>query len=84
MRVAKVMRHFWEEPVLADRAVGPRFFSGCTPRLPVLPECGHHAFLGGGETDASALRKMMEALIAQGAENIWRRPRSFCRRFSRR
>lgn len=47
-----------------------RFFLRLYPRLPVLPECGHQLSWAGEETDASALRKMMEALIAQGAENI--------------
>ena len=71
MRVAKVMRHFWEEPVLAGPGgSGAVFFSGCTLGC-LYCQNADISFLGRGEeTDASALRKMMEALIAQGAENI--------------
>ena len=71
MRVAKVMRHFWEEPVLAGPGgSGAVFFSGCTLGC-LYCQNADNSFIGRGEeTDASALRKMMEALIAQGAENI--------------
>ena len=67
MRVAKVMRHFWEEPVLAGPGgSGAVFFSGCT-RGCLYCQNADISFLGRGEeTDASALRTM----IAQGAENI--------------
>ena len=71
MRVAKVMRHFWEEPVLAGPGgSGAVFFSGCTRGCRYCQNADI-SFLGrGGETDAAARRKMMEAQIAQGAENI--------------
>ena len=73
MRVAKVMRHFWEEPVLAGPGgSGAVFFSGCTLGCLYCQNAGI-SFLGRGEeTDASALRKMMGALSAQGAEQIGR------------
>ena len=71
LQVAKVMRHEWEEPALAgpggSRAI---FFSGCT--LGCL-YCQNEEISAGGfgrEMSAPALRRTMEELIAQGAENI--------------
>ena len=70
-RVSKIMRHFWEEPVLAGAGgSGAIFFSGCT--LGCL-YCQNEAISRGeaGEAmDAAQLRGAMEDLIAQGAENI--------------
>ena len=69
--VAKTMLHKWEEPVLAGSGgSGAIFFGGCTLRCSY---CQNAAISGGAvgkPTDSAQLRQMMEALIAQGAENI--------------
>lgn len=69
--VAKTMLHKWEEPVLAGSGgSGAIFFGGCTLRCRY---CQNAAISGGAvgkPTDSTRLRQMMEALIAQGAENI--------------
>lgn len=69
--VAKTMLHMWEEPVLAGTGgSGAIFFGGCT--LGCL-YCQNRAISGGpvGKAmDSAELRATMEALIAQGAENI--------------
>lgn len=71
LQVAKVMRHKWEEPALAGPGgSGAIFFSGCT--LGCL-YCQNEEISAGGfgrEMSAPALRRTMEELIAQGAENI--------------
>ena len=71
LQVAKVMRHEWEEPALAGPGgSGAIFFSGCT--LGCL-DCQNEEISAGGfgrEMSAPALRRTMEELIAQGAENI--------------
>lgn len=69
--VAKTMIHKWEEPALAgDGGSGAIFFGGCTLGCRY---CQNHAISKGGvgiPTDSAGLRRMMEELIAQGAENI--------------
>lgn len=69
--VAKVMRHFWEEPVLAgEGGSGAIFFGGCTLRCAY---CQNHAISHGAAgvpMDSASLRVAMEQLIDQGAENI--------------
>lgn len=69
--VAKTMIHKWEEPALAGSGgSGAIFFGGCTLRCRY---CQNSAISGkptGKAVDSSGLRKMMEDLIAQGAENI--------------
>ena len=69
--VAKTMIHKWEEPALAGSGgSGAVFFGGCTLRCCY---CQNGAISSGpvGEPMNSAqLRQAMEALIAQGAENI--------------
>lgn len=69
--VAKTMLHKWEEPVLAGNGgSGAIFFGGCTLGCHY---CQNRAISGGPvgkAVDAVGLRKIMEALIAQGAENI--------------
>lgn len=69
--VAKTMLHKWEEPVLAGSGgSGAIFFGGCTLGCCY---CQNRAISGapaGRETDSEGLRRMMEELIAQGAENI--------------
>ena len=69
--VAKTMVHKWEEPALAGSGgSGAIFFGGCTLGCKYC----QNAAISGGPTgvamDAAALRQAMEALIAQGAENI--------------
>ena len=69
--VAKTMLHAWEEPALSPNGKsGTIFFGGCTLGCKY---CQNHAISGGPvgiPTDSAGLRTMMEALIAQGAENI--------------
>ena len=69
--VAKTMLHKWEEPALAGSGgSGAIFFGGCTLGCKY---CQNRAISGGpvGQAmDASQLRRLMEDLIAQGAENI--------------
>ena len=69
--VAKTMLHKWEEPALAGSGgSGAIFFGGCTLRCKY---CQNRAISGGPvgrSVDSPQLRKMMEELIAQGAENI--------------
>ena len=71
LQVAKVRRHEWDEPALAGPGgSGAIFFSGCT--LGCL-YCQNEEISAGGfgrEMSAPALRRTMEELIAQGAENI--------------
>ena len=69
--VAKTMLHKWEEPVLAGNGgSGAIFFGGCTLGCRY---CQNAAISGGPvgkPADSAQLRRIMEALIAQGAENI--------------
>ncbi len=69
--VAKTMIHQWEEPALAPNGrSGAIFFGGCTLKCQY---CQNRAISGGpagNRADSAALRRMMEELIAQGAENI--------------
>ena len=69
--VAKTMLHKWEEPALAgEGGSGAIFFGGCTLGCKY---CQNFAISGGPvgmPADSAALRRMMEDLIAQGAENI--------------
>ena len=69
--VAKTMIHKWEEPALAGSGgSGAIFFGGCTLGCAY---CQNRAISGGPvgtPMDSKALRREMENLIAQGAENI--------------
>ena len=69
--VAKAMLHKWEEPALAgDGGSGAIFFGGCTLGCRY---CQNRTISGGPvgtPVDAAGLRKVMEELVAQGAENI--------------
>lgn len=69
--VAKTMLHKWEEPVLAGSGgSGAVFFGGCTLGCRY---CQNRAISGGPvgkPVDSQTLRRQMEDLIAQGAENI--------------
>ena len=69
--VAKTMLHKWEEPVLAGNGgSGAIFFGGCT--LGCL-YCQNRAISEkpvGRAVNSAELRRIMEELIARGAENI--------------
>ena len=69
--VAKTMLHMWEEPALAGSGgSGAIFFGGCTLGCKY---CQNAAISGGPvgkPVDSAQLRRMMEELIANGAENI--------------
>ena len=69
--VAKTMLHQWEEPALAgEGGSGAIFFGGCTLGCVY---CQNRAISGGPvgkRVDSVELRRMMEELIARGAENI--------------
>ena len=69
--VAKAMVHKWEEPVLAGQGgSGAIFFGGCNLGCAYCQNRAISQKAVGTPTDGPALRKMMEDLIAQGAENI--------------
>ena len=69
--VSKTMLHKWEEPALAGAGgSGAIFFGGCTLGCKY---CQNMAISGGPvgkPVDSAGLRRMMEDLIARGAENI--------------
>lgn len=69
--VAKTMIHKWEEPVLAGSGgSGAIFFGGCTLGCKYCQNRAISTQPAGKPMDSAALRKEMEKLIAQGAENI--------------
>ncbi len=69
--VAKTMLHKWEEPALAGSGgSGAIFFGGCTLGCKYCQNAAISGHPVGIPTDSTALRQMMEDLIAQGAENI--------------
>ena len=69
--VAKSMRHLWEEPALAGSGgSGAIFFGGCTLKCTYCQNCAISQQPTGTPVDGNGLRKIMEDLIAQGAENI--------------
>ena len=69
--VAKTMLHKWEEPVLAgEGGSGAIFFGGCTLGCKYCQNAAISRSPVGTAVDSTELRRMMEALIAQGAENI--------------
>ena len=69
--VAKTMLHHWEEPALAGSGgSGAIFFGGCTLGCRYCQNRAISREPVGQEVDSAGLRQMMEALIAQGAENI--------------
>ena len=68
LRVAKTMLHKWEEPALAGNGgSGAIFFGGCTLQCSY---CQNRAISGSAVGRPLDLRREMENLIAQGAENI--------------
>ena len=66
--VAKTMIHKWEEPALAGS--GAIFFGGCTMKCVYCQNAKISRRPCGALQNSSMLRKTMEDLIAQGAENI--------------
>ena len=69
--VSKAMIHKWEEPVLAGSGgSGAIFFGGCTLGCPYCQNISISRTPRGTAVDAASLRKIMEDLISQGAENI--------------
>ncbi len=69
--VAKTMLHMWEEPVLAGNGgSGAIFFGGCTLGCKYCQNRAISASPAGTPMDSAALRREMEKLIEQGAENI--------------
>ena len=69
--VAKAMIHKWEEPVLAGKGgSGTIFFGGCTLGCRYCQNFAISRRPKGTPMDAAQLRREMENLIAQGAENI--------------
>ena len=69
--VAKTMLHKWEEPALAGGGgSGAVFFGGCTLKCSYCQNRAISASPVGKPMDSATLRREMERLIAQGAENI--------------
>ena len=69
--VAKTMLHKWEEPALAgEGGSGAVFFGGCTLGCSYCQNRAISRRGTGKAMDSRQLRQAMEALIAQGAENI--------------
>ena len=69
--VAKAMLHKWEEPVLAGSGgSGAIFFGGCTLGCRYCQNFAISSRPRGTPMDSAQLRREMENLIAQGAENI--------------
>ena len=68
--VSKTMLHKWEEPVLAKQYSGAIFFGGCTLGCSYCQNRAISRAPTGTPMDGFALRKEMDSLIAQGAENI--------------
>ena len=69
--VAKSMLHKWEEPVLAGSGgSGAVFFGGCTLGCRFCQNRAISRGPVGTAVDGAGLRRMMEELIARGAENI--------------
>ena len=69
--VAKIMRHFWEEPALAGSGgSGAIFFGGRTLGCKFCQNAAISAGPVGTKASSADLRRYMEQLIAEGAENI--------------
>lgn len=69
--VAKTMVHKWEEPVLAGQGgSGAIFFSGCNLGCTYCQNRAISRSITGMPMDGPGLRREMEKLICQGAENI--------------
>ena len=69
--VSKWMIHHWEEPALAGSGgSGAIFFGGCTLGCQYCQNAAISRRPCGEEMDGQQLRKVMQQLIFQGAENI--------------
>ena len=69
--VSKTMLHQWEEPILAPNGKsGAIFFGGCTLGCIYCQNYAISRTPRGQLLDGTALRQEMNALVAQGAENI--------------
>ena len=69
--IAKTMLHKWEEPALAGNGgSGAVFFGGCTLGCVYCQNRAISARPVGRSVDSAQLRRIMEELIKQGAENI--------------
>ena len=69
--VAKTMLHKWEEPALAGSGgSGAIFFGCCTLGCSYCQNSAISRHPAGEKMDSAQLRRAMEELIAQGAENI--------------
>ncbi len=69
--VAKTMLHKWEEPALAGKGgSGAIFFGGCTLGCAYCQNAAISRRPVGEPADSKTLRRMMDELIKQGAENI--------------
>lgn len=69
--VSKTMIHPWEEPALSPNGKsGTIFFGGCTLKCLYCQNVAISRRPQGEEVDSARLRRIMESLIAQGAENI--------------
>ena len=69
--VAGTMLHMWEEPALAGSGgSGAIFFGGCTLGCRYCQNREISAAPAGTSMDSAGLRRLMEKLIADGAENI--------------
>ena len=69
--VAKTMIHKWEEPALAGSGgSGAIFFGGCTLGCKYCQNRAISSSPVGDPVTSGQLRRMMEQLIEQGAENI--------------
>ena len=69
--VAKTMLHRWEEPALSPGGKsGAIFFAGCNLGCRYCQNYAISRASRGTAMDSIALRREMDALIAQGAENI--------------
>lgn len=69
--VSKTMLHAWEEPALSPNGrSGAIFFGGCTLKCSYCQNAAISRSPAGKRMDSAALRRVMEELIAGGAENI--------------
>ncbi len=69
--VSKIMLHQWEEPALSPQGrSGAIFFGGCTLQCSYCQNRAISRAPAGQVMDALQLRRAMEELISQGAENI--------------
>ena len=69
--VSRTMLHRWEEPILAPKGKsGAIFFGGCNLGCVYCQNYAISRTPRGAQLDGAALRAEMDALIAQGAENI--------------